>query len=169
MSLRDVALTIGDPNSSRHEIAVKAVAFCAGADDSSSTVLAGEHVIGFYSDRFASGHRPVPHDSGSSERRALRYLAVNALSEQAFEPGLRNADGGRATVVYVGAALQTMAEGHAESIVGIEGPVDADLRRGQNGFDALVAMCRDQGHIPVKLRCIRRVAGANEFKESPVP
>ena len=49
--------------------------------------------------------------------RALRFLAVDALSREDFRPGTPLAAGGRATVDYVAAAMRFVAEGHATAIV----------------------------------------------------
>lgn len=113
-----VALTIGDPNGIGPEIAVKAAARLA-ADGGPSPILIGDaHVIRFYAERCASD-RPIDRfEPGvTHDRAALRYLAVDALAEVAFRPGHPSADGGRATVAYVEAALGVVKAGHATSIV----------------------------------------------------
>jgi 4-hydroxy-L-threonine phosphate dehydrogenase PdxA len=118
MTSEVVALTIGDPNGIGPEIAVKAAVLCADANEGPPPILVGdEHVLRFYADRFAPRHPLLRHDSGSADKPALRYLDVDALPKQAFQPGRGCAEGGRATVAYVEAALRLMAEGHAGSIV----------------------------------------------------
>jgi 4-hydroxythreonine-4-phosphate dehydrogenase len=118
MTARRIALTIGDPNGIGPEIAVKAAAQCAAAPDGPSPVLVGdEHVIRFYADRFASDHTLTRFQGDAPDAATLPYLPVNALPASAFRPGHGSAEGGRATVAYVEAALNFMADGHAESIV----------------------------------------------------
>ncbi|MEH2478106.1 4-hydroxy-L-threonine phosphate dehydrogenase PdxA [Nitrobacteraceae bacterium AZCC 2146] len=118
MTSEVVALTIGDPNGIGPEIAVKAAALCAEADGSAFPILVGdEHVIRFYGDKFAPGRQLLQHDSQAGDKRVLRYHHVDALAERDFQPGKGCAEGGRATVAYVKAALDLVAEGHARSIV----------------------------------------------------
>jgi 4-hydroxy-L-threonine phosphate dehydrogenase PdxA len=118
MKSKVVALTIGDPNGIGPEIAVKAAALYGAGNDGPPPVLIGdEHVIRFYTERFASEHALARYDEPRSVPRTLRYLPVEALAERAFEPGRGSAEGGRATVAYVESALRFVAAGHAGSIV----------------------------------------------------
>jgi 4-hydroxy-L-threonine phosphate dehydrogenase PdxA len=118
MTSKVVALTIGDPNGIGPEIAVKAAVLCAEADESSSPILVGdEHVIRFYADQFAPGRQLLRYGRASAGKQTLRYHPVDTLAELAFKPGKGNAEGGRATVAYVEAALGLVAEGHARSII----------------------------------------------------
>lgn len=117
MTSKIVALTIGDPNGIGPEIAVKAAVLCAEAQPGSSPILVGdEHVIRFYADKFAPG-RTLTQAGGSPDSTALLYHPVTALDATAFRPGQGRAEGGRATVAYVEAALDLMREGRARSIV----------------------------------------------------
>jgi 4-hydroxy-L-threonine phosphate dehydrogenase PdxA len=117
MTSKAVALTIGDPNGIGPEIAVKAAVLCAEAQPDSSPILVGdEHVIRFYADKFAPG-RTLTQAGASADKRALLYHPVTALDAKAFQPGQGCAEGGRATVAYVEAALDLMTRGRAHSIV----------------------------------------------------
>jgi 4-hydroxy-L-threonine phosphate dehydrogenase PdxA len=117
MTSNDVALTIGDPNGIGPEIAVKAAVLCAEAQPDARPILVGdEHVIRFYADRFAPG-RPLREVGTSAEKQALLYHSVAAMDAIAFQPGQGCAEGGRATVAYVEAALGLIARGQARSIV----------------------------------------------------
>jgi 4-hydroxy-L-threonine phosphate dehydrogenase PdxA len=117
MTSKIVALTIGDPNGIGPEIAVKAAALCAAANEAPPVLVGDEHVIGFYAERFASGYTLARYGERLPDARTLRYLAVDVLAERAFQPGHGCAEAGRATVAYVEAALRFVAEGHAGSIV----------------------------------------------------
>ena len=118
MTSKAVALTIGDPNGIGPEIAVKAAVLCAEAQPGSSPIVVGdEHVIRFYADKFAPG-RTLTQVGTSADRQALLYHPVEALDAKAFTPGQGRAEGGRATVAYVEAALDLMKQGRAHSIVG---------------------------------------------------
>jgi 4-hydroxythreonine-4-phosphate dehydrogenase len=118
MTSGTVALTIGDPNGIGPEIAVKAAARCAEAQQGAPPILVGdEYVLRFYAERFAPRHRLVRHGDAAGETGALRYLDVDALARPAFQPGRGCAEGGRATVAYVEAALNFVADGHAGSTV----------------------------------------------------
>ncbi|SDJ67309.1 4-hydroxythreonine-4-phosphate dehydrogenase [Bradyrhizobium sp. Rc2d] len=117
MTPKAVALTIGDPNGIGPEIAVKAAVLCAEAQADSRPFLVGdEHVIQFYADKFAPG-RALTQAVTSTDRQALLYHPVAALDAAAFTPGQGRAEGGRATVAYVEAALDLMKQGRAHSIV----------------------------------------------------
>ena len=117
MTLKTVALTIGDPNGIGPEIAVKAAVLCAETQPGSSPILVGdEHVIRFYADKFAPG-RPLTQAGAATEKEALLYHPVAALETAAFKPGQGNAAGGLATVAYVEAGLDLMKQGRAHSIV----------------------------------------------------
>jgi len=117
MTPKIVALTIGDPNGIGPEIAVKAAMLCAEAQPESRPILVGdEHVIRFYTDKFAPG-RPLTQGGPSTDKQALLYHPVTALDAKAFQPGQGCAEGGRATVAYVEAALDLMTRGRAHSIV----------------------------------------------------
>jgi 4-hydroxy-L-threonine phosphate dehydrogenase PdxA len=117
MRQKAVALTIGDPNGIGPEIAVKAAVLCAEAQPRSCPILVGdEHVIRFYADKFAPG-RTLTKAGPSTDTQALLYHPVAALDATAFRPGQGRAEGGRATVAYVEAALDLMREGRAHSIV----------------------------------------------------
>src|ERR1700760_4336600 len=118
MSAGQVALAIGDPNGIGPEIAVKAAVSCLDDGRGLSTILIGdEHVIRYYAEQVAPGRALLRFTDGPSDRQALRYHPVDALSESAFRPGVGCAEGGKATVAYVEAALDLMAQGHARSIV----------------------------------------------------
>ena len=118
MTSEVVALTIGDPNGIGPEIAVKAAALCADTIEGPLPILVGdEHVLRFYADRFAPRHPLQRYDIGLADKPALRYLDVDALAKRAFQPGQGCAEGGRATVAYVEAALRLMSGGHVGSIV----------------------------------------------------
>jgi 4-hydroxy-L-threonine phosphate dehydrogenase PdxA len=117
MTPNAIALTIGDPNGIGPEIAVKAAVLCAEASPDVRPILVGdEHVIRFYADRFASD-RPLREVGTAAEKRALLYHSAAALDATAFRPGQGCAEGGRATVAYVEAALGLLARGQARSIV----------------------------------------------------
>lgn len=117
MTPKIVALTIGDPNGIGPEIAVKAAMLCAEAQSESRPILVGdEHVIRFYADKFAPG-RPLMQGGPSTDKQALLYHPVAALDAKSFQPGQGSAEAGRATVAYVGAALDLATRGRAHSIV----------------------------------------------------
>ncbi|WP_424630622.1 PdxA family dehydrogenase [Bradyrhizobium sp. SYSU BS000235] len=117
MTSKAVALTIGDPNGIGPEIAVKAAVLCAEAQPGSSPILVGdEHVIRFYTDKFAPG-RTLTQTHAAGGEHVLLYHPVAALDAAAFTPGQGRAEGGRATVAYVEAALDLMKQGRAHSIV----------------------------------------------------
>ncbi len=117
MTSKAVALTIGDPNGIGPEIAVKAAVLCAEAQPGSSPILVGdEHIIRFYADKFAPG-RALTRGGIFADKEALLYHPVAALDAAAFTPGQGSAEGGRATVAYVEAALGLMGRGRAHSIV----------------------------------------------------
>jgi len=117
MKSKGVALTIGDPNGIGPEIAVKAAVLCAEAQADARPILVGdEHVIRFYAGKFAPG-RPLRQVGKSAEKQALLYHPVAALDATAFQPGRGCAEGGRATVAYVEAALNLLTQGQAGSIV----------------------------------------------------
>ncbi|MET0279312.1 MAG: 4-hydroxythreonine-4-phosphate dehydrogenase PdxA [Pseudorhodoplanes sp.] len=118
MSSDQIALTIGDPNGIGPEIAVKAAVSCLDDEAGMSAILVGdEHVIRHYVDRLYPDRTLLRFAYDHSEHRALRYQPVTALPEASFQPGVGCAEGGRATVAYVEAALGLMARGHVRSIV----------------------------------------------------
>jgi 4-hydroxy-L-threonine phosphate dehydrogenase PdxA len=117
MTSNAVALTIGDPNGIGPEIAVKAAVLCTEGQPQARAILVGdEHVIRFYADRYAP-RRPLRQVGKSAEKQALLYHPVAALDATAFQPGRGCAEGGRATVAYVEAALNLLTQGQARSIV----------------------------------------------------
>ncbi|WP_377830955.1 PdxA family protein (plasmid) [Bradyrhizobium lupini] len=117
MTPKAVALTIGDPNGIGPEIAVKAAILCAEAQPELRPILVGdERVIRFYTDKIAPG-RLLAQCGSSTNKQALLYHPVTALDAKDFQPGQGCAEGGRATVAYVEAALDLMMRGSAHSIV----------------------------------------------------
>src|ERR1700751_4602294 len=106
MSSGDIALAIGDPNGIGPEIAVKAAASCLDDEQGSSTILVGDdHVIRHYAEKICPDRVLKRFSEGDYGKQALRYHPVAALPEASFRPGIGCAEGGRATVAYVEAAL----------------------------------------------------------------
>ncbi|GAC1331342.1 MAG: 4-hydroxythreonine-4-phosphate dehydrogenase PdxA [Beijerinckiaceae bacterium] len=114
---KTIALTIGDPNGIGPEIAVKAARELA-SDAGLEIVLVGdEHVLRRYAQQLAP-HLPIADvDSGPCQLGALHILPVPSLAADKFEPGHGHAASGRATVVYVSAALRFLREGRASALV----------------------------------------------------
>ncbi|HEY3677634.1 MAG TPA: 4-hydroxythreonine-4-phosphate dehydrogenase PdxA [Bradyrhizobium sp.] len=112
-----IALTIGDPNGIGPEIAVKA-AVQAARDGGPSIVLVGdEFVVRSCAELYAGDFALHAFDGSASRTGVLYFSPVISLPRAAFRPGAPVAEGGRATVDYVAAAIRLVNEGHAAAIV----------------------------------------------------
>jgi 4-hydroxythreonine-4-phosphate dehydrogenase len=117
VSKQTITLTIGDPNGIGPEIAVKAAVQMARADGPSIILVGDEYVVRACAERFA-GDFAVHSFDGSPPRAGVLYVrGVDSLPRTAFHPGTPVAEGGRATVDYVAAAIRLVNEGHASAIV----------------------------------------------------
>ena len=78
-------------------------------------------------------------------------ILVSGLNPHASEDGLFGSE--EAEIIQP--AISTMKlKG-----IDVQGPVPADIMMHRDGFDALVVMLHDQGHIPAKLLARHRTAG----------
>jgi 4-hydroxythreonine-4-phosphate dehydrogenase len=117
VSALPIALTIGDPNGIGPEIAVKAAVQMARENGPSIVLVGDEFVVRSCAERYA-GDLALQAFDGSAPRAGALYLSpVNSLPRASFKPGTPAADGGRATVDYVAAAIRLVNEGHASAIV----------------------------------------------------
>ena len=117
MSRQTIALTIGDPNGIGPEIAVKAAAQMARADGPSIILVGDQYVVRACVERYA-GDFVIHSFDGSPPRAGVLYVrGVESLPRTAFHSGTPVAEGGRATVDYVAAAIRLVHEGHASAIV----------------------------------------------------
>jgi 4-hydroxy-L-threonine phosphate dehydrogenase PdxA len=117
VSTPPIALTIGDPNGIGPEIAVKA-AVRAARDGGSPIVLVGdEFVVRSCAELYADDFALHAFDGSRPRAGVLYFSAVNSLPRAAYRPGTPVAEGGRATVDYVAAAIRLVNEGHASAIV----------------------------------------------------
>lgn len=117
MSTSTVALTIGDPNGIGPEIAIKAAAQMARENGASIVLVGDEFVLRFYAERHAADVTLAPLNRSAPRGSVLSFQHVDALDRKAFNPGTPVAEGGRATVDYVSAAIRLVKEGRASAIV----------------------------------------------------
>ncbi|MBI3699674.1 MAG: 4-hydroxythreonine-4-phosphate dehydrogenase PdxA [Afipia sp.] len=116
--VKNIALTIGDPNGIGPEIAVKAARELA-AEQSVSVILVGDrHVICHYADRYAPGIALIDQNEPHAARAALRIHDVNSLPPDRFKPGEVSAAAGQATVDYLASAIALVRSKNADAIVG---------------------------------------------------
>jgi len=117
MSVSTIALTIGDPNGIGPEIAVKAAVQMARAGGPSIILVGDQYVVRACAEHYA-GDFVVHSFDGSAPRAGVLYVkGVDSLPRAAFNPGTPVAEGGRATVDYVAAAIRLVNDGHASAIV----------------------------------------------------
>jgi 4-hydroxy-L-threonine phosphate dehydrogenase PdxA len=138
--LSRIAIAIGDPNGIGPEIAVKAAA--READGRLQPVLVGdEHVIRHYAQRHAPGRALQAFDPGADAQGALSYVAVDALAQADFMPGILSAAAGLATVAYAAEAVRLAMAGKVQAVVGCPHSETAINRAGIafSGYPQLVA------------------------------
>jgi 4-hydroxythreonine-4-phosphate dehydrogenase len=117
VSASAIALTIGDPNGIGPEIAIKAAVQTARAGGPSIILVGDQYVVRTCAERYA-GDFAVHSFDGSAPLPGVLYVkGVDSLPRAAFNPGTPVAEGGRATVDYVAAAIRLVHEGHASAIV----------------------------------------------------
>jgi 4-hydroxythreonine-4-phosphate dehydrogenase len=112
-----IALTIGDPNGIGPEIAVKAAVQMAGDGGLPIILVGDEFVVRSCAERYATGLALQAFDGSMPRAGALCFSAVNSLPRASYKPGTPVAEGGRATVDYVAAAIRLVNQGHASAIV----------------------------------------------------
>jgi 4-hydroxy-L-threonine phosphate dehydrogenase PdxA len=112
-----IALTIGDPNGIGPEIAVKAAAQTARAGGPSIILVGDQYVVRACAERYAGDFAVHSFDGSAPRAGVLTVKGVDSLPRAAFNPGTPVAEGGRATVDYVAAAIRLVNEGHASAIV----------------------------------------------------
>jgi 4-hydroxy-L-threonine phosphate dehydrogenase PdxA len=117
MKAATVALTIGDPNGIGPEIAVKAAARLSREGGPNVVLVGDEFVIRFYGELCAKDVALKAFDGAGCVRGVLRFLSVNSLPRESFNPGTPLAVGGQATVDYVSAAMSFVKSGNASAIV----------------------------------------------------
>jgi 4-hydroxy-L-threonine phosphate dehydrogenase PdxA len=117
VSVSTIALTIGDPNGIGPEIAVKVAVQMARIGGPSIILVGDQYVVRACAERYA-GDFAVRSFDGSVRRDGVLYVkGVDSLPRAAFNPGTPIAEGGRATVDYLAAAIRLVHEGHASAIV----------------------------------------------------
>ena len=112
-----IALTIGDPNGIGPEIAIKAAVQTARENGPSIVLVGDEFVVRSCAERYADDFALQPFDGSARRHGVLQFRAVNSLARASFKPGAPVAEGGRATVDYLAAAIRLVNEGHASAIV----------------------------------------------------
>jgi hypothetical protein len=117
MSAPLIALTIGDPNGIGPEIAVKAAVQMARESGPPIVLVGDAFVVQSSAERYASGLELRSFDGSAPLAGALYFRSVNSLPRAAYSPGTPVAEGGRATVDYLAAAIRLVNEGHASAIV----------------------------------------------------
>jgi 4-hydroxythreonine-4-phosphate dehydrogenase len=143
MTLRTVAVPIGDPNGVGPEIAVKAAAALAAKDGTVRAVLVGDiDVVAHYVAQIAPGFALRPVDRVTAPVPGMIDLVpVGALPARHFAPGKVDAAAGAATLAYVDAAVDLVRRGEAAAIVAAphnETAVNAS-GRAFSGYPALLA------------------------------
>jgi 4-hydroxy-L-threonine phosphate dehydrogenase PdxA len=117
VSIPVIALTTGDPNGIGPEIAVKA-AVQAARDGGPSIVLVGDEYVVRACAKLYAGDFALRVFDGTPLRSGVLYFSpVSSLPRTAYRPGTPVAEGGRATVDYVAAAIRLVNEGQASAIV----------------------------------------------------
>lgn len=112
-----IGLAIGDPNGIGPEIAVKAaLRFAQERAQPRILLLGDERVIRFYADQCGAGDRLTPFDA-KTPGEGLLFFPVEALDAASFRPGTPSAEGGRATIAYIEAALGLVDAGRVMAIV----------------------------------------------------
>ncbi|HEX4247828.1 MAG TPA: 4-hydroxythreonine-4-phosphate dehydrogenase PdxA, partial [Pseudonocardia sp.] len=112
-----VLLTLGDPNGIGPEIAVKAAAALDG-DPALAPVLVGDpHLVAGWAREQGMRVREVDGPVAPC-RGQLDLLPVHALPAAKSLPGLVSAAAGRATVAYLRAAVDAVAAGFGDTIIG---------------------------------------------------
>jgi 4-hydroxythreonine-4-phosphate dehydrogenase len=116
---KTIALTIGDPNGIGPEIAVKAAAALSGTAGLHVILVGDEYVIRHYAEHRPNTIRlrPITEASGP-DRGGIFVYPVDSLPSASFVPGNIEPAAGRATVAYVGAAIDLVRKGLADAIVG---------------------------------------------------
>jgi 4-hydroxy-L-threonine phosphate dehydrogenase PdxA len=117
VSASTVALTIGDPNGIGPEIAVKAAVQMAREGGSAIVLVGDEYVVRSCAERYAGDFAIESFDGSAPRARTLYVSGVDSLPRAAFHPGVPVAQGGRATVDYLTAAIRLVREGQASAIV----------------------------------------------------
>ena len=116
---KTIALTIGDPNGIGPEIAVKAAAGLSGTAGLRVILVGDEYVVRHYAERLPHppGLRSFPDTHDPCPNEILLHPVVS-LSAPSFRPGHIEPAAGRATVAYVGAAIELVRKGLADAIIG---------------------------------------------------
>jgi 4-hydroxy-L-threonine phosphate dehydrogenase PdxA len=117
VSVSPIALAIGDPNGIGPEIAVKAAVQSARAGGPSIILVGDQYVVRACAERYAGDFAVHSFDGSVPRAGMLTVKGVDSLPRAAFNPGRPVAEGGRATVDYVAAAIRLVHEGHASAIV----------------------------------------------------
>jgi len=117
VSTPPIALTIGDPNGIGPEIAVKAAVQMARESGPSIVLVGDEFVVRSCAELYAGGFALHAFDGSAPRAGVLYFSAVSSLPRSAYKPGTPVAEGGRATVDYLSAAIRLVNEGHAAAIV----------------------------------------------------
>lgn len=114
-----IAVTIGDPNGIGPEIALKAAAECAVHKSGQLVIVGDEGVVRFYHSRHASTLKLVRYTPGRWDQdEAIRYVDVQSLPADAFNPGEVSAAAGAATIAYLESALALAKNNEVSAIVG---------------------------------------------------
>jgi 4-hydroxythreonine-4-phosphate dehydrogenase len=117
VSTSAIALTIGDPNGIGPEIAVKAAVRMVREGGPPIVLVGDEFVVRSCAERYAGDFVLQAFDGSAPRAGALYISSVNSLPRGAYSPGKPVAEGGRATVDYLAAAIRLVNEGHASAIV----------------------------------------------------
>jgi 4-hydroxy-L-threonine phosphate dehydrogenase PdxA len=141
MSVKRIALAIGEPNGIGPEIAVKAAAELHGKGV--ELVLVGDaFVIEHYRQRHAAQMPLVAFDAqAGTGAPGLPVLDVAALPADAFQPGEVLAAAGSATIAYVGAAVALARAGAVDAVIGCPHSETSVHRAGIafSGYPGLIA------------------------------
>src|ERR1700742_1536761 len=87
-------------------------------DNGPPIVLVGdEFVVRSCAERYAGDFKLQTFDGSPPRAGVLHFSVVNSRPRAAYRPGTPVAEGGRATVDYVAAAIRLVNEGHASAIV----------------------------------------------------
>jgi 4-hydroxy-L-threonine phosphate dehydrogenase PdxA len=117
VSTPPIALTIGDPNGIGPEIAVKAAVQAAREGGPSIVLVGDEFIVRSCAELYARDFALHAFDGSAPRAGVLYFSAATSLPRAAYRPGTPVAEGGRATVDYVAAAIRLVNEGHASAIV----------------------------------------------------
>lgn len=112
-----IAISIGDPNGIGPEIALKAAARLDSSGAAQAVLVGDRHVIESYRRRLGVD-KPLADFERADAAHEIAVCNVDALPEDAFEPGQICAEAGRATIAYVSRCVELVRSAQCAAIVG---------------------------------------------------